>query len=213
MSIQKKKKKKTDLIPFLLFYLGIGAGIVKTLLQRPNTTVIATARKLSSFSPTDTAEIAPGSKVIPFLLDEAVPEISSATLAARLEVEHGITSLNVVIANAGGSSGFYDVKGTDVEGMRFDFEVNCLGPVKLFAAVWPLLEAQPSKEKKEGEEKKKVRKFAVVSSAIGSIGVTMQEVAPGVAYGTSKAAVNYFCVRVAREFAERGLLVSVLHPG
>lgn len=178
--------------------------------------MIATARKLSSLSPNNAlseSQIAPGSKVIPFLLDDSVPEISSATLAARLEAEHGITSLNVVIANAGGSSGFYDVLGTDVEGMRFDFEVNTLGSVRLFRATWPLLEAPEPGGGGQGDEMKKVRKFAVVSSSIGSMALAAQEMAPGVAYGMSKAAVNYFCVRVAGEFQERGLLVGVVHPG
>ncbi|KAM7203450.1 hypothetical protein V8F20_004044 [Naviculisporaceae sp. PSN 640] len=187
---------------------GIGAGIVTHLLTRPNTTVIATTRKLSSFSPANSlseAQIAPGSKVIPFLLDDAVPEISSTTLAARLEGEHGITSLNVVIANAGSSSGFYDVLGTDIEGMRYDFEVNTLGPVRLFKAVWPLLNASGN----QGV----CKKFAVVSSALGSMAITAQEMAPGVAYGMSKAAVNFFCVRVAGEFRGKGLLVAALHPG
>ncbi|KAM7198844.1 hypothetical protein V8F33_004858 [Rhypophila sp. PSN 637] len=197
---------------------GIGAGIVTALLKRPNSTVIATARDLSKFSSSPVnslpdGAIASGSKVIPFLLDEARPEISSSTLGARLEAEQGITSLNVVIANAGSSSGFYDVLNTDAEGVTYDLNVNAVGVVKLFKAVWPLLDAPTS------EGTKKEKKFVVISSSMGSMGCLMAEaeatgqMAPGVAYGMSKAAVNFFCVRVAGEFKGRGLLVGVLHPG
>ncbi|KAM7211313.1 Norsolorinic acid ketoreductase [Rhypophila decipiens] len=201
---------------------GIGAGIVSALLKRPNSTVIATARDLSKFSSSSSASgeeiAAPGSKVIPFLLDEDRPEISSSTLGARLEAEQGITSLNVVIANAGSSSGFYDVANTDAEGVTYDLNVNAVGVVKLFKAVWPLLDdAAPATSSGEGTKKEK--KFVVISSSVGSMGCLMAEaeatgqMVPGVAYGMSKAAVNFFCVRVAGEFKGRGLLVGVLHPG
>ena len=112
--------------------------ITAALLQRPNTTVIATSRK--PVNTTESPALASGSKFISFLLDEENPAITSATLAARLEKEQGITKLNVVIANAGDSAGFYDVAGTNPEDMMYDFRVNSVGPAKLFQACWPLLD-------------------------------------------------------------------------
>ena len=184
---------------------GIGAGITAALLQRPNTTVIATSRKpLSTTEPP--APPASGSKFISFLLDEENPEITSATLAARLEKETGITKLNVVIANAGDSAGFSDVAGTNPDDMLYDFRVNSVGPAKLFRACWPLLDHDSGEV---GQEKK----FAVVSSSIGSIGLQFLDNLPGLAYGMSKAALNYFAVSAAVQFKEKGLLVGVIHPG
>lgn len=111
----------------------------------------------------------------------------------------------MVIANAGDSSGFYDVLGTNPDDMMYDFRVNSVGPAKLFRACWPLLD--------HDSESVGQKKFAVVSTCIGSIGLQFTENLTGLAYGMSKAALNYFAVSAAVQFKERGLLVGVIHPG
>jgi NAD(P)-dependent dehydrogenase (short-subunit alcohol dehydrogenase family) len=145
------------------------------------------------------------------LLDDADPAISSASLPARLAAEHDITHLDVVIANAGTSSAFEGVlssaggTGTDPgEAMLRDFEVNAVGPARLFNAVWPLLDSH----REEGKEKK----FVFISSSLGSIGALEQENLPGVSYGMSKAAANWWAKKVSVELKGR-LLVGIIHPG
>ncbi|AEO66419.1 uncharacterized protein THITE_2144003 [Thermothielavioides terrestris NRRL 8126] len=174
-------------------------------------TALSTARSSSS------STIHPTSRLIPLLLDEADDAISSATLPARLAAATtaaaagGSSSsgpplrLDVVIANAGSSAAFRDVLGTDPGAdMVRDFEVNAVGPAKLFRAVWPLLERASAVGG--------VGKFVLVSSSLGSIGLLDQESLPGVAYGMSKAAANWWAKKVSVEFRGR-LVVGVLHPG
>ncbi|KAK3318940.1 hypothetical protein B0H66DRAFT_253167 [Apodospora peruviana] len=176
---------------------GIGLSIVTSLLQHPSVTVIATTRRSCSTSiPTH-----PTSKLITFLLDESYPAINAATIADRLRSEYGIDHLDVVIANAGASSGFKDILSTPAEDLLFDFTANSIGPVKLFHGVWPLLET--------GREKK----FVIISSVMGAMSSLDEESLPGTAYGMSKAAVNWFGAKLAVEMKSKGLLVGILHPG
>jgi len=167
------------------------------LLQRPNVTVVHTARKPT----TDRTAAHPTSRFIHFLLDEADPAISSATLAARLREEHGIDRLDVVVANAGASSGFKGVLETEPEDVLSDFETNAVGVVKLFRATWPLLQ--------KGTQKK----FVLISSSVASIATLERESLPCTAYGMSKAAANWFAKKLSAEFKEQGLSVGIIHPG
>ncbi|EAQ87624.1 hypothetical protein CHGG_04243 [Chaetomium globosum CBS 148.51] len=153
--------------------------------------------------------IHPTSRLIPVLLDDGSPlgldaPISSRTLAARLRAEHGVTKLDVVLANAGGSTAMGGVLDTDPEEMVRDFGVNAVGEVRLLQAVWPLL------KRAEGEEG--LGKFVYVSSTLGSIGLLDRESMPGVAYGMSKAAANWFAKKVSVELKGQ-VVVGVLHPG
>ena len=163
---------------------GIGLALTTLLLTRPHTTVIATSRALapsltpasSSFLGGGDGAIHPTSRLLPVLLDEAQPALTSATLAARLRAEHGIDRLDVVIANAGGSSAVKWLLETDPETeMAWDFDVNALGPARLFRGVWGLLEREDG-----------LGKFVLMSSSVGSIAALEGESLPGVGYGMSK---------------------------
>jgi NAD(P)-dependent dehydrogenase (short-subunit alcohol dehydrogenase family) len=55
-------------------------------------------------------------------------------------------------------------------------------------------------------------KFVYVSSTLGSIGILDQESMPGVAYGMSKAAGNWFVKKVSVELKGQ-VVAGVLHPG
>ena len=164
------------LTPTPPYCVGIGHALTTHLLLRPHTTVIGTSR--APF-PNPHPPSAPTSTFLPLLLDDARPAIASDTLAARLAADHSIARLDVVVANAGASSGFRDVLDLqDVEGeLVFDFVANAVGPVKLFKGVWPLL-------KGEGE-----RKFVLVSSAMGSIGGLGVEMLPGLAWYVQKTPI------------------------
>lgn len=183
---------------------GIGLALITALARRPNSTVIGTSRKpvLDSYAAATTSAH-PTSKVVGVLLDEENPAITSATLAARLAADHGIHHVDVVVANAGASSGFRDILDLDPDtDLVYDFTVNAVGPAKLFKGTWPLLQAGGTG-----------RKFVVVSSSMGSIAGLDGEGLPGTAYGMSKAAVNFLAKKLSRQFKDEGLLVGVLHPG
>ena len=197
--------------PSLISPSGIGLALATLLLTRPHTTVLATSRRASPSLTTafPSTKIQPTSSLLPFLLDEADPAISSATLAARLQAEHGITALDVVVANAGGTVGrLRGVLDTDPETqMMKDFEVNAVGPAKLFRAVWPLLEGGGGKAAAADQ-----KKFVLITSSIGSIATLDVENMPGVAYGMSKAAANWWAKKVSVELKGR-LVVGIIHPG
>ncbi|KAF2193029.1 short-chain dehydrogenase [Zopfia rhizophila CBS 207.26] len=166
----------------------IGKGFTASLLQRPSTTVIATAA---------------GSKVIIVKLDSQA-ESDAANAVLQLQEEYGITSLDVVIANAGIAHSGNRIAENSTEAIRDHFNTNTIGPVLLFQAVQPLLKAS-----KSGSPI-----FIAISTLIGSIGG--QESLAGFPakfspYGASKAASNWFIRRI--HFDEPWLTSFVFHPG
>ena len=114
-----------------------------------------------------------------------------------LRSKHKISKLDIVMANAGIGTDFSFVKETPVQAMKDHFEVNVIGPLILFQATLPLLTAAPDP------------KFMVTSSSVGSIGDILQ--APSLAYGCSKAAVNYLVRKVHVEHPN--ITTVALHPG
>ena len=113
-------------------------------------------------------------------------------LARRLAGE----AIDLLVHNAGVLR--YERLGdVSADGLLEHFQVNAMGPVLLTQALLPLL-ARGSK-------------IAVVTSLMGSIG----DNGSGGAYGyrMSKAALNIAAVSFARDLADRGIAVVVLHPG
>ncbi|UKZ75627.1 hypothetical protein TrVFT333_003315 [Trichoderma virens FT-333] len=178
---------------------GIGRYIVASLVKRPNTTVIATVRN-PKFVFTD-INLHATSKLVTFPLDDDVLEINFDSLSSRLLeiVDH----LDIVIANAGYSSGFKHIKETTADEIATDFQVNTIGVVKLFFATRDLLS-----KSKAGEAGKK---FIVASSHLGSI--SDHPNVPSASYSISKAAVNQFAKMASIEFKHEGLKIGILHPG
>jgi len=85
----------------------------------------------------------------------------------------------------------------DVAGIRRQFEVNALGPLRVTAALASNLGTGG--------------KVALITSRMGSIG----DNGSGGMYGyrMSKAALNMAGVSLARDLAGRGIAVVILHPG
>jgi norsolorinic acid ketoreductase len=180
----------SDLLP------GIGLGLVASLLLRPNTVVVATVR--SDTTPTDELRghsLAEGSQLVVLTLS-SVSDKSAASLVANLPA-FGITHIDTVIANAGSGVSFQPTLATSLLSLRNDFEVNTLGPVKLFQATYPLLKESPKP------------KFVLISSALGSIGY-MDE-SPNLSYGVSKVAANFLIKKVHLEHNDIASLA--VHPG
>jgi norsolorinic acid ketoreductase len=117
----------------------------------------------------------------------------------KIEAE-GITSLDVVIANAGISGAYGRIDALKVDDMRNMFEINTLPVVSLFQAVYPLL------------KKSKDPKFVAISTNGASI-VDMEENIPFIlgSYGVSKAGVNYITRRI--HFENDWLTAFVVNPG
>lgn len=184
---------------------GIGRGFVQTFLQRPSTTVIAAVRDPSIASSKSLQDLpkGAGSKLITVKLDSAM-ENDADEAVAWLQREHGLSSLDVVIANAGISIGGATVRQTSARNIAEHFVVNTTGPVTLFQATADLLQASKSKQPI----------FVAISTLIGSIG-SMEALAsfpPAHSpYGGSKAALNWFIRRL--HFEEPWLTSFVFHPG
>jgi NAD(P)-dependent dehydrogenase (short-subunit alcohol dehydrogenase family) len=85
----------------------------------------------------------------------------------------------------------------DFDAIRRQFEINALGPLRLTATVLANLH--------------RGSKVGIVTSRMGSIA----DNGSGGYYGyrASKAAVNAIGVSLARDLAERGVAVALLHPG
>lgn len=183
---------------------GIGRGFVQQLLQKPSITVIAAVRDPSHPTSKALADLPKGSdtKLIVVKLDSIVETDAAAAVAEIREL--GITSLDVVIANAGIAQGGTSVRNTSVANTQKHFNVNAIGPLTLFQATADLLQAS-----KTGSPK-----FVAVSTVIGSIG--SQEILANFPktsspYGASKAALNWFMRLLS--FEEPWLTSWVFHPG
>lgn len=182
---------------------GIGRGLADIILSRPNNTLIAlvrdpeddTAKSLSS-----NEKGANGTKVLIFKY-EASDHGAAETIVKSLQQNHGITYLDVVVANAG----YMDWRGPTAtvtpEAIHKHLDVNTIAPILLFSTCLPLL-----------KQSQKEPKFFAISSAIGSIEwIPKLHHAQVAAYGMSKAAMNWAFVKLNLENPE--IDVEMLTPG
>lgn len=186
---------------------GIGKGFTQTYLAQPSTTVIAAVRDPSHESSKSLASLPLGanSKLIVVKLDSSVVT-DAADAVATLKKEHGIESLDIVIANAGISIGGTSIRNTTATNILEHFNVNTIAPILLFQATADLLQAS-----KSGNPR-----FVAISTLIGSIAAIDTLVALGFGptaspYGGSKTALNWFIRRL--HFEEPWLTSFVFHPG
>lgn len=144
---------------------------------------------------------------------QASPEIEAISSSSNVRVESGVdttsdgdvaglverlgdTRIDLLINNAGILQR-QSLDDLDFDSMRQQFEVNSLGPLRVTAALLPLLTP--------------VAKIAIITSRMGSI----DDNTSGGHYGyrMSKAAVNIAGVSLARDLRPRGIAVAILHPG
>ncbi|KZO92405.1 NAD(P)-binding protein [Calocera viscosa TUFC12733] len=176
---------------------GIGLGIVAQLAARENTIVFAGARNPASAKELHALETKYPGKVHSIKLSSA-DEADNKAAAAKIKQVAG--QLDVVIANAGISNSYIPSEQVSLDAMREHFEVNVLGPLVLFQATYQLFKASTD-----------TPKFIVVSTAASSIAVGTKFPLPVVAYGTSKAAVNWLTAKMFWEHP--GLIAVPVHPG
>lgn len=178
---------------------GIGYGFVEKYFARPNTTVIATVRDPESAKSLHDISKADGSNVI-LVKVESVSETDAIEAVKSLRSQ-GINHLDVVIANAGvfHHHAFIEVSKMKANDLLEHVDVNAAGPVRLFQATLPLLQAA------------KQPKFIVISSFAGTISNAERINFPLSSYAASKAAVNFLLRRIHIEHPD--LIAVSVHPG
>ncbi|CEL00636.1 hypothetical protein ASPCAL00234 [Aspergillus calidoustus] len=167
---------------------GIGKGLVAHYLAQPNTTLIAAVRDTTSPKATDLESLSKGadSRLIIVALKADSPT-DADEVATQLQTQHSITHIDIVIACAGICDHWGPMSEVADADVIAHFEVNALGPLRLFRAVAPLLKeaARP--------------KFVFISTllaSIGGIGAIDTLTGP---YGMSKAAGNYMVRKIHDE--------------
>jgi norsolorinic acid ketoreductase len=176
---------------------GIGLGFVQALAKRPDTVIYAAVRDPSNAN--ELQKLNSLTKNIHIIKLESVSESDAKAAAEKIENISGY--VDVVIANAGILKYQGPVVTTPIQEIRDHYEVNFVGPLILFQALYPLL-----KKSKSGAPK-----FVVISTVLGSIG-DMYPV-PTTPYGASKAAINYVTKKIHQEHENDGLIAFPMHPG
>jgi len=175
---------------------GIGFEIVKILAARPSTIVFAGARSPSKAI--ELQKLAATSPNVHIIKLESY-SVSDAAAAAKT-IEQVTGGLDVVVANAGIGANWQLATEVDLDSMNEHFQVNTVGPLILFQALYPAM------------LKHQTRKFITVSSTVGSLGTNYPGV-PDTVYGASKAALNFVTKSIAKEHAKDGIIAIPLHPG
>ncbi|KAJ5242717.1 uncharacterized protein N7469_001044 [Penicillium citrinum] len=179
---------------------GIGRGLVAHYLAQPDTTVIGAARDVSSANAKELNELPKGESsrliVVPLSADSPM---GATEAVLEIQKQHLVGHIDLVIANAGICNHFGPVEEMTDSDVLSHFEVNTLGPLRLFRAIAPLL------------RKSSVPKFAYISTALASIHMIEQIPSLTAAYGMSKAAGNYLVKKLHAE--NEGLIALSIDPG
>lgn len=181
---------------------GLGLGLVKALLARASTTVIATVRseEAATTLKQETASIPTNNSILHIIqLDFTTavePDVVRSAVAGT-----GVEKVDVLINNAGGAQSMAPALQTTAADLRAAFETNTIAPLLVFQGLWPLM------QKSESE----AAKLVMVSSSVGSI--ADMEPVPGGAYGPSRCAQNWITKALHLENGDKGLVAFALHPG
>ena len=179
---------------------GLGNGLVEHYLSRPNYTVIAgvrdpahaTSKALYSLSQ------GKGSSLIVVKI-ESTSETDPTSAVKEIQSSHGISAIDVVIANAGIAKVFPPVSEVKMSDVREHFEVNVCGLIYLFQAVLPLL------------NNAKAPIFVTLSTSGASLADMEKRNFPNSAYGASKVALNYLTLKI--HFENPRVTAFPLDPG
>lgn len=163
---------------------GVGLALVAELRRRGHT-VLAACRKSSP----ELAKL--GAEVV-----EGV-DVSTDPGIAALVAAVGSRPIDLLVNNAGMAVWGDRLGELNVEGIRRQFEVNALGPLRLTDALRDRLG--------------KGAKVALITSRMGSIDDNSS--GGGYGYRMSKAALNMAGKSLAVDLRGRGIAVAILHPG
>lgn len=189
---------------FLLLNLstppGIGKGLVTAYLAKANTTVIATCREVSEQITKDLFSLSRGhgSNLIIVSLSLDKPQ-SVINAVSQLQRHHSINKIDIVIANAGICIHYGPLARMEDADLVSHFDVNTLGPIRLFRATLPLLQASSQP------------KFIYISSELASITGLERSSSLTSAYGVSKVASNYLVKKIHTEHPD--MIAFSIDPG
>jgi NAD(P)-dependent dehydrogenase (short-subunit alcohol dehydrogenase family) len=199
---------------------GIGLGLVEALVSRPFTTVVATVRNEAAVTAlkNHSASLAKGENSALHVLDlDFSSAVSPETIRERFVDATGggpiVDRVDVLICAAGHVSSVIPSAQITAESLRTHFEINTIGPLMTFQALWPFMDGRRPQERapSEGDELTIPPKFIALSSSLGSIGA--MEPFPAGAYGPSKAALNWIVRSLHLEMEKSGLVSVAVHPG
>jgi NAD(P)-dependent dehydrogenase (short-subunit alcohol dehydrogenase family) len=142
---------------------------------------------------------------------EAGIDISDDSAIATLVKSLRQQPIDVLINNAG----IYRQSHLDdlnIDGIREQFEINAIAPLKLTQSLLPnLRQSAASKDLKTKDLKKGGAKVAMMTSRMGSIGDNTSGGSYG--YRLSKVAVSMAGKSLSYDLKPHGIAVAILHPG
>lgn len=176
---------------------GIGLGLLNYLGSNPENTVIGTVRDESKLDDIN----ALGYKNVKIIYIDMEAEFSDFEAAFKVLPEYAPNGLDVIIHNAGIASKRVLDKSYEFPMEEYTklFNVNVMGSVKFYRAIYPFLSTAT-----------KPFKLAFMSTIASTIEL-MVFATNG--YGISKAGLNYFSKQVSLEQKENGNIVIAMHPG
>ncbi|KAI4522624.1 NAD(P)-binding protein [Schizophyllum commune Loenen D] len=175
---------------------GLGLGLVKVLLERPDAIVFAGARNPDSAKELkDLAAANPSKLHIVKLVSSDKANNDSAAEEIRKVADH----IDVVIANAAIGDCYEGGLTVPAEEMARHFDINVNGPLVLFQATYELLKAS------------KNPKFVGISTPAGSITAGSQFPGGLYTYGSSKAALSWVLRKLHHDF--ENIVTFPISPG
>ena len=162
---------------------GIGLELCRLLAAR-GVHVVATCRQVSNELQNLDVQVEEGVDV--------TSDDSVSHLVRRLDGQ----SIDWVLNNAGILTR-ETLEQMDMDAVRWQFEVNAMGPLRICHALLPQMG--------------RGSKIGIVTSRMGSIADNTSGSRYG--YRMSKAAVNMAGVSLAHDVRDRGIAVALLHPG
>ncbi|KAK4699936.1 hypothetical protein P7C70_g6318, partial [Phenoliferia sp. Uapishka_3] len=204
---------------------GLGLEFARQLLaSSPNNVVIAAARNPSTATELQALVKANPGRIESVKLDVSDEQSVEAGVAEVAKSTLGKGGIDVLINNAGVlTAGWKSATQTFVSfvesatahqlkyprfskprslaDLQKDLQTNLFGVISITHALLPLL--------REGSQKK----IWTVSSLCGSLGGSLSDGPAAAMYSVSKAAVNMYLVKLARELDEEKFTVIAFHPG
>lgn len=187
---------------------GIGLGLAQTYLARPSTTVVGVVRNEAAAAAlrdatTDTPK-GTNSTLHTMQVDLAAAGTPDSIRQNFITSTGGVEHINTLILATGIVTSMVNTLEITADHLRENYEINTIGPLLMFQALWPLLEKSAATT---GAPPKSI----FISSSMGSIGG--MEPMSGGAYGPSKAALNHIARSLHLQMAASGLVSVALHPG
>ncbi|KAK4235195.1 hypothetical protein C8A03DRAFT_18032 [Achaetomium macrosporum] len=185
---------------------GIGKGLVAAYLLRPSHTVIACVRNVATQSTALQSLPKHDSSTLIVVKLDCASETDAATAVSQLRVEHNVTHIDVVIANAAIADNFGPASTMPLEHLHRHMMVNTYSVLLLFQATRTLLQAaQPAL--RHGQAK-----FVLIGAPLSTItGMEEYARAPMFNYCISKLAANYLVRKL--HFENKWLVAFIVDPG